>query len=178
MRQDVHEIVIAELPEHLPRLWRYGLLLSRDRDMAEDLVQATCLRALERTAQYTPGTRLDRWLFSILRSVWINELRARRVREGQGRVDAEAALVEDGRKRTETNILAAQVLREMLDLPEEQRETVLLVYAEGYTYREAAELLGIPIGTVMSRLATVRRKLGALNLDDVGAREGSAEEPQ
>jgi len=178
MRQDVHEIVIAELPEHLRRLWRYGLLLSRDPDMADDLVQATCLRALERSAQFTLGTRLDRWLFTILRSVWLNELRARRVRTGRGRVDAEAVLVEDGRVQTEANILAAQVLRKMLDLPEEQRETVLLVYAEGYTYREAAALLGIPIGTVMSRLATARGKLGALCQDDKGERANPTEESQ
>jgi len=148
---------------HLEALWRYGLVLSRNRDTAEDLVQATCVRALERSHQFLPGTRLDRWLFAIERSIWINELRAQRVRQGAGVVDAEIALVVDGRSEIETNILASQVLREIGKLAEAQRETVLLVYAEGFSYREAAEFLGVPIGTVMSRLATVRERLGGLS---------------
>lgn len=144
---------------HLAALWRYGLVLSRRRDLAEELVQATCLRALERAGQYQPGTRLDRWLFSILHSIWINDIRSRRVREGAGQVDAEIALVVDGAREIETNILAAQVLAEIGKLPDGQREAVLLVYGEGYSYREAADLLGVPIGTIMSRLAAARDKL-------------------
>src|SRR5258708_3673870 len=147
------------LAQHLARLWRYGLVLAWDRATAEDLVQATCLRALERADQYVPGTRLDRWLFAILRSIWLNEVRARRIRQGQGFVDPEIALIVDGRSEIESNILAAQVLKEIQSLPEAQRETVLLVYVEGLTYREAAAILDVPIGTVMSRLATARRAL-------------------
>ena len=78
------ETVRAEIALHLAALWRYGLVLSRSRQTAEDLVQATCVRALERGHQFQPGTRLDRWLFAILRSIWLNDLRARRSREGQG----------------------------------------------------------------------------------------------
>ena len=147
------------LPAHLARLWRYGLALSRSRDAAEDLVQATCLRALERADQYEPGTRLDRWLFAILRSVWLNDARARRVRLGQGQVDAETALVVDGEHEIETNISAAEVLRAIGSLPDAQREAVLLVYVEGYSYREAADLVDAPIGTIMSRLAAARLTL-------------------
>ena len=77
-------------------------------------------------------------------------------------VDTEA-LTSDGVREIETNIFAAQVLREVLDLPESQRETVLLVYVEGLTYREAAEVLKVPVGTVMSRLAAARLKLSGLN---------------
>ena len=80
--------VRQQLAAHLPRLWRYGLVLSRNRDIAEELVQSTCVRALERSGQYTPGTRIDRWLFAILHSIWISELRARHVRQGQGFVPA------------------------------------------------------------------------------------------
>lgn len=80
--------VRQQLAAHLPRLWRYGLVLSRNRDIAEELVQSTCVRALERSSQYTPGTRIDRWLFAILHSIWISELRARHVRQGQGFVPA------------------------------------------------------------------------------------------
>jgi RNA polymerase sigma-70 factor (ECF subfamily) len=177
MSDAVHDIVIAELPRHLTRLWRYALLLSRDRTMAEDLVQATCVRALERSAQFTPGTRIDRWLIAILRSIWINEMRAARVRAGQGTVDADEILATDGPERTITNMLAAQVLTEVQALPEAQRETVMLVYVEGFTYREAAETLGIPIGTVMSRLAGARRKLGSLkDAEDRPEPQGSTEE--
>ena len=154
--------VRAGLEPNLARLWRYGLMLAGARDVAEDLVQATCVRALERADQFQSGTRVDRWLFSILRSIWLNELRSRRVREGAGFVDASLALVFDGGGTTEANILAAQVLREVGGLPEAQREAVLLVYVEGFSYREAAEMLGTPIGTVMSRLAAARLALGKL----------------
>jgi RNA polymerase sigma-70 factor (ECF subfamily) len=158
----------AGLAQHLPRLWRYGLVLSGNRDVAEDLVQATCLRALERSHQFAPGTRLDRWLFSILRSIWLNEIRSRRIRQGHGFVDAETALTVDLRDEVETNILAAQVLKEVEALPEAQREAVFVVYVEGLKYREAAELLDVPIGTIMSRLAAARATLGRLKLE--GAR--------
>jgi RNA polymerase sigma-70 factor, ECF subfamily len=154
--------VRAGLESCLPRLWRFALVLSRAGHVADDLVQATCLRAIERADQFVPGTRLDRWLFTILRSIWLNEVRARRIREGGGFVDPEEVLVADGARAIETNILASQVLQEIGRLPEAQRETVVLVYGEGYSYAEAAETLGIPIGTVMSRLAAARAALAKL----------------
>ncbi|HLW93034.1 MAG TPA: RNA polymerase sigma factor [Roseiarcus sp.] len=154
----------AGLAQHLARLWRYGLALSGARDVAEDLVQATCLRALERADQFQAGTRLDHWLFAILRSIWLNEVRARRVREGQGFVDPDQTLFSDGAE-IETNIFAGQVLNAVHRLPEAQRETVLLVYVEGRTYSEAAAFLGIPIGTIMSRLAAARLTLGKLGVN-------------
>jgi RNA polymerase sigma-70 factor, ECF subfamily len=154
--------VRAGLQSSLARLWRYALVLSKARDAADDLVQATCLRAIERADQFVPGTRVDRWLFAILRSIWLNEIRSRRIREGGGLVDAEDALVSDGAREIETNITASTVLRAIARLPEGQRETVLLVYAEGYSYAEAAAALGIPIGTVMSRLAAGRAALASL----------------
>jgi RNA polymerase sigma-70 factor (ECF subfamily) len=161
MPTTAHDVVVAELPRLLPRLWRYGFVLSRNPDIAQDLVQATCLRALERSSQFEVGTRLDRWLFTILRSIWINQLRAERVRSGKG-VVAPDVLISDGARDIETNILATQLLREVLELPPAQRETVLLVYVEGLTYREAAEVLKVPIGTIMSRLAAVRLKFSGL----------------
>jgi RNA polymerase sigma-70 factor (ECF subfamily) len=174
MAVDRRDPVMEGLAQALPRLWRYGLVLSGNRDTAEELAQATCVRALERSHQFTAGTRLDRWLFAILHSIWLNEVRARKVRLGQGLVDADAVLVFDGVKQVETNIWAGQVLREVQALPEAQRETVFLVYVEGMTYREAASLLGIPIGTVMSRLAAARAKLAGLNAEAAGApAEGS-----
>ncbi|MBD9545520.1 RNA polymerase sigma factor [Pseudomonas sp. PDM03] len=143
----------------MARLWRYGLLLSRQRHVAEDLVQATCVRALECAGQFVPGSRLDRWLLSILHSIWLNEVRSRRVRQGQGLVDADNALSFDGEYAAQTHVLATQVIRRVDALPEAQRETVFLAYVEGLSYREVAEVLDVPIGTVMSRLAAARAKL-------------------
>ncbi|UVM08014.1 RNA polymerase sigma factor [Pseudomonas laurylsulfatiphila] len=134
-------------------------MLSRQRHIADDLVQATCVRALERAGQYEPGTRMDRWLLSILHSIWLNEVRAQRVRQGQGQVDADQALAFDGESVAQTHVLAAQVIRRVDALPEAQRETVFLAYVEGLSYREVADVLQVPIGTVMSRLAAARAKL-------------------
>ncbi|WP_264373533.1 RNA polymerase sigma factor [Pseudomonas sp. IAC-BECa141] len=134
-------------------------MLSRNRHVAEDLVQATCVRALERSGQYVAGTRMDRWLLSILHSIWLNEVRARRVRQGQGVVDTDSQLAFDGEYAVQTHVMAAQIIRRVDALPETQRETVYLAYVEGLSYREVAEILQVPIGTVMSRLATARLKL-------------------
>jgi RNA polymerase sigma-70 factor (ECF subfamily) len=154
--------VRAGLEASLARLWRYALMLSKARDVADDLVQATCLRAIERADQFVPGTRVDRWLFAILRSIWLNEIRSQRIREGGGVVDAADALTTDGEREIEMNITASAVLRAIDLLPEAQRETVLLVYGEGYSYAEAAAALGVPIGTIMSRLAAGRAALARL----------------
>lgn len=143
----------------MPRLWRYGLVLSRQKHLAEDLVQATCVRALERAGQFAAGTRLDRWLLAIMHSIWLNELRSQRVRQGQGFVDAEQELSFDGESLAQEQVLAAQVIKRVNGLPEAQRETVFLAYVEGLSYKEIAEVLHIPVGTVMSRLAAARAKL-------------------
>ena len=159
MTTNGHDAVMAGLAAELKRLWRYGLVLSGKRDVAEDLVQATCLRALERAHQFTPGTRLDRWLFSILHSIWLNEIRAVRYRTGQGLVDAETELTFDGAYEVETNILAGQVLREVNSLPEVQREAIELAYFGGLTQQEIAARTDAPLGTVKSRV-----RLGLLAL--------------
>ncbi len=162
MSEESRREVRAGLERCLTRLSRYALVLSKAEDAAEDLVQATCVRAIERADQFSPGTRLDRWLFVILRSIWLNEIRARQIREGGGFVSAEDALSFDGARLVDTNILAAEVLTAISRLPEAQRETLLLVYGEGSSYAEAASSLGIPIGTVMSRLAAARSALAKL----------------
>lgn len=151
--------VRQQLTVHLNRLWRYGLVLSRSRDMAEELVQATCVRALEKSAQFVPGTRIDRWLFSILHSIWISDLRARRVRMGQGFVDTEDLLAHDTHEQDEDRQRYQQIMRRVNALPEAQRNALFLVYVEGFSYQEAADTLSVPIGTIMSRLATARATL-------------------
>jgi RNA polymerase sigma-70 factor, ECF subfamily len=156
MKDAASRDVRDNLKPQLARLWRYAMVLTRSPVESEELVQMTCLRAIERADQFQPGTRLDRWLFSIQRSIWLNELRSRGVRQGEGTVEAETALVEDGSSVVEANILASQVLFQLSRMSAPLRETALLVYAEGYTYAEAAAALGAPIGTIMSRLAAVR----------------------
>ena len=141
----------AGLSQNLARLWRYGLALSSARDVAEDLVQATMLRALERADQFQSGTRLDRWLFAILRSIWLNEVRARRIREGQGFVDPDQALFSDGTE-IETNIFAGQVLTAVHRLPEAQREAVELHHLRGLSLAELAGQLGRSEGAVAGLL--------------------------
>lgn len=140
-------------------MWRYGLLLSRQRHVADDLVQATCVRALERAAQYRPETRLDRWLLAILHSIWLNEIRTQRVRQGQGFVAADETLAVDGEQIAEHQVLVDQVIKRVNALLDAQRETVFLTYVEGLSYKEVAQVLQVPIGTVMSRLASARLKL-------------------
>ncbi|MEM7635451.1 MAG: sigma factor, partial [Pseudomonadota bacterium] len=81
-----------ELEQHLYALWRFALVLTRDAEQARDLVQATCVRALEKAAMYHAESRLDRWLMTMMMNVWRNELRAARVRSGSGTVDAENVL--------------------------------------------------------------------------------------
>jgi RNA polymerase sigma-70 factor (ECF subfamily) len=159
----------------LPRLWRYGLVLSRQKHLAEDLVQATCVRALERAGQFAAGTRLDRWLLSIMHSIWLNELRSQRVRQGQGFVDAEQELSFDGEHQAQEQVLAAQVIKRVNRLPEAQRETVFLAYVEGLSYKEIAEVLHIPVGTVMSRLAAARGKLAEPRPSNVQPDKSSGE---
>jgi RNA polymerase sigma-70 factor (ECF subfamily) len=92
-------------------------------------------------------------------------MRSQKIRMGEGFVDAEEVLITDGVKEAETNNLVHQVLAEVQSLPEVQRATVFLVYGEGLSYKEAAEALDVPMGTVMSRLAAARAKLGQLNED-------------
>ena len=155
--------VRAGLEPSLARLWRYALVLSRARDAADDLVQARCLRAIERADQFAPGTRVDRWLFAILRSIWLTEIRSQRIREGGGFVDAEDVLTTDGVREMETKDYRVYGgPRAISRLPEAQRETILLVYAEGYSYAEAAAALRVPIGTIMSRVAAGRAALARL----------------
>ena len=148
-----------ELAGLYPRLWRYALVLTGTRADADDLAQAAVLRAIEKAHLFAAGTHLDRWVFRIAQRIWQNELRSSAVRRGQGLFSVDEIELPDKKPSAETNSLARQVLSEVGNLPEAQRATVMLVYVEGFTYAEAAELLGIPIGTVMSRLSAARGRL-------------------
>lgn len=147
------------LPDVYPSLWRFCLVLSRDRVMAEDLAQMTCERALINAEKFTPGTNLDHWLFTMARRLWLNDIRANNVRRRTGLVPIEESNLTDEKPGAEANILAREVFDIIQALPEAQRLTTLLVYVEGHTYREAAEMLDVPVGTVMSRLAAARKTI-------------------
>ncbi|MEM7440979.1 MAG: RNA polymerase sigma factor [Pseudomonadota bacterium] len=149
----------TNLPDLYPRLWRFALVLSGTRDAADDLAQTTAIRAMEKAQHYTPGTRLDSWLFTMARRIWLNELRARAVRRGQGLMAVEDIDLPDPSPGQEVNRMASEVLAVVNTLPEAQREAVLLVYVEEYTCAEAATMLDVPMGTVLSRLSTARRKI-------------------
>ncbi len=155
----------ALLQTLMPRLWRFCQALTRHRPSAEDLLQTTCVRILERPTQYQADTRFDRWAFRVAQSVWLNELRSRRVREGQGFDADPIENLVDPATQPDWMVFHAEVFKAVMDLPEAQRVTMMLVYVEGFSYIEAAETLDIPLGTVMSRLAAARRKL-ALQLGD------------
>lgn len=142
-----------------PRLWRYCLVMTGSSDRAADLAQSTCLRALEKCEQFIVGSDLDRWLFRIAKNLWINEMRAEAVRQGGGLHSVDEFDLEDHTTTVDTGALTKDVLRGVFSLPEAQRMVLALVYIEGYSYREASDILDIPIGTVMSRLAAARAKL-------------------
>ncbi|HEX9466402.1 MAG TPA: RNA polymerase sigma factor [Alphaproteobacteria bacterium] len=163
MTKPLDERVRAEMVALLPRLRRFARGLVGAPDQADDLVQAACERAIARIEQWTPGTRLDSWMFRIVQTIWLDERRAAKVRTGEGRIDAAEAtdpeLSVDGVRRMEAHLTYDAVRRAIAKLPEEQRLVIMLVCVEGQTYKEAADTLGIPIGTVMSRLARARAGL-------------------
>lgn len=145
-------------------MWRFAIVLTCDTNSAEDLVQATCVRALERRGQYRLDSHFDRWLMTILRSIWQNDLRAATIRKHEGFSARLEAQLEDYRNDAEQMIFLSQVLDIVDSMPEVQRSALLLVSVEGHSIRAAAAILGIPEGTLMSRMArarhTLRQKLG------------------
>jgi RNA polymerase sigma-70 factor, ECF subfamily len=156
MASDVrHEMVAL-----LPRLRRFALAQTGSRDVADDLVQAACERALSRLDQFTPGTRLDSWMFRIIETLWIDRKRytGRRPEAGAKVIEFmpfDARIHERAEARADLAIVRAEVAR----LPEEQRAVLALVAIDGQSYQQAADTLGVPIGTIMSRLSRARRRL-------------------
>ncbi len=149
-----------ELVDLLPRMRRFGRLLARQRENADDLVQIAVERALLRADQWQPGTRLDSWLFRIMQNAWVDELRSRQRRD---QVFApEEAGEHVGVDPSAAQIDALAVRQAMAALSEDHRVVVGLVLVEGLPYKEAASVLDIPIGTLTSRLARAREALQQL----------------
>lgn len=144
----------------LPRLRRFALALTGDKDKADDLVQDTCERALTHLDQWKPGTNLDSWMYRIAQNIWVDNYRSRKSQVEQGRLDEFENLIGmDGRRVTESRLTLAAVNDGITRLPAEQQVLVAMVCVEGMSYKEAAGILGIPIGTVMSRLSRARQSL-------------------
>lgn len=157
----------------LPRLRRFGRTLARHREDADDLVQIAVEKALTRTDQWAPGTRLDSWMFRIMQNAWIDHLRAGERRAQTFVPEEEGEHV--GVWPIEAQIDALAVRKAVAKLNDDQRAVVGLVLVEGLGYQEAAEVLGIPVGTLTSRLARAREALQLL-LGDINphARGGAA----
>jgi RNA polymerase sigma-70 factor (ECF subfamily) len=156
-----------QIVDLLPRLRRFARTLARDPDDADDLVQVAVERALARSEQLRPDSRLSSWMFGILRNAWIDETRTRGRR---GRIFAPEALGENvGDASNESHAEALSVQDAVARLPDEQRMAVGLVLVEGLSYKEAAEIMGVPIGTLTSRLARGREALQTMLADTTGA---------
>jgi RNA polymerase sigma-70 factor (ECF subfamily) len=146
----------------LPRLRRFALSLARRGDVADDLVQVTAERALAARDRFDPATRMDSWCFRILRNAWLDGIRRDRSRGTAVDIaDAPEAGELDGVAITESRLMLQSVMAAMDRLPEEQREVLMLVCVEEMSYKEAAVILGVPLGTVMSRLSRGRLALAA-----------------
>lgn len=160
--------IAADLVSMLPRLRRYALALCKAADTADDLVQIACEKALASQRQ-SLDVSFDAWMFRILRNSWIDRLRRQKTR-GQEIDIAEHGEIGalDGASASENRLMLRRTLEAIGRLPQDQRELLLLVCVEELSYRDAAQVLDLPIGTVMSRLGRARRKLA----EDLGLETG------
>ena len=145
--------------EHIPRLRRYARSLVGDRYIAEDLVQDTLERAWNKFSLWRPGSDLRAWLFTIMHNVFVNEARRRRHEIEQLMEEVPPVSV---RPTQGEQLELRDVDRALRSLPVDQREVLLLVAVEQLTYEEVSKALGVPIGTVMSRLSRARERLRLL----------------
>jgi RNA polymerase sigma-70 factor, ECF subfamily len=156
------ELFRDEIIELLPRLRRFARTIARNPHDADDLVQITVERALLKFEQWEDEAKLESWVFGIMRNAWIDEVRARARRD---RTFAPAEAGENvGARTTDQESIALQSA--LAQLPEEQRMAIGLVLIEGFSYKEAAQVLDIPIGTLTSRLARGRDALAAILEDE------------
>jgi len=152
-----------ELRAHWPRLRRFAFALCRNAADADDLIQSAAERAMRSAAQWQAGTRFDSWMFRITRNLWIDTVRARKRQQSRFVAEEEGASVGfDPRPGTEAAIDLKRAMAALDRLPDEQREVVALILIDGLGYRETAEALDLPIGTVSSRLVRGRKALLAL----------------
>jgi RNA polymerase sigma-70 factor (ECF subfamily) len=152
-------VLRQDLVALLPRLRRFALSLTHSPSDADDLVQDACFRAIASASDWDPSQGLDRWAFRILRNLWITELRKRQVRLGAGHIDAGEADELQTHRTGEHDLALTQLMGRLAALPPAYGSVLLLIGVEGYSYKEAANLLDVPTGTVMSRLYRARQML-------------------
>lgn len=160
---------LDEIEATVPALRRYARALTRNADRADDLVQDCLERAIRKRSLFAPTGTLQSWLFRILINLWRNDLRFERRRGDHVPIDSlvyepSVAAPQPGR------IALAEMSRAIDRLPDDQREALLLVVLEGLSYQDAASVLGIPAGTLMSRLGRARAALRTLT--------GTGDEPR
>ena len=151
-----------EIVSLIPKLQRFALGLTGKQADGDDLVQTALEKALTRLDQFTPGTRLDSWLFRIVQTSWIDDRRKAVRREDT--MDADMMERIPGRfdpGHGEAHGIRADIARALDQLSDEHRALVVLVLVEGYSYQETADMLNVPIGTIMSRLSRARRTMAA-----------------
>ena len=152
-----------QLSALLPRLRRFAHALSRDPADADDLTQAAIERALKSRDQWQAGTRLDSWCYRIMRNLWIDTARSRSRKDMREVPEEEGLNIgKDPREAMDAAVDLKRIMDAMTRLPDEQREIVALILVEGFGYREVSEMLGLPIGTVSSRLVRGRIALLAM----------------
>ncbi|STR23406.1 RNA polymerase sigma factor sigM [Janthinobacterium lividum] len=149
----------TEIAALLPRLRRFGRAVTRNHEDADDLVQVAIERALKHIGQWEVGSRLDSWLFRIMKNAWIDEVRVRVRRDRLFSNEEEGQFVGDDASERQVHRLAVQ--QAISRLNEDQRMVVALVLIDGMPYKEAAQVLDIPVGTLTSRLARAREALQA-----------------
>lgn len=157
MMTDSDLLVRKGIIELLPRLRRFALVLTANSAEADDLSQASIERALQKAHTYNNDYKLETWIYKIMQNMWIDQKR-KDARRGV-HMDIETAFTltgEDGRQSLETSDMLRKVRTVISHLPEDQRLVVGLVLVDGQSYKDAAEILGTPIGTVMSRLSRAR----------------------
>lgn len=149
----------TEIIQHIPRLRRYARALTGDASRADDLVQDTLERALVKLALWRPEGDLRAWLFTLMHNLFVNQVRAANSRPVQD-LDEGFDVAVEGEQMQALNV--RDIGRALQALPEEQRAVILLVGLEQFGYAEAARILGVPVGTVMSRLSRARERLRQL----------------
>ena len=153
---DVH----GRMVKMLPRLRRFVYSLTGGADSSEDLIQETYVRALAHVDQWQPGTRLDSWMFRIAQNLWIDHKRTERTHGEVVDIEVIGELLScDGRVIAENRIALQELRKDIAQLSPEQRNVISLVCGYGMSYKETGEILNLPAGTVMSRLARARDAL-------------------
>lgn len=151
----------ALMLEEIPRLRRYARALLHDPSRADDLVQDTLERAWGRLGMWRSGSDIRAWLFTIMHNIFVNQVRRKQVIDASAPLsDTETELA--ARDSTDSTLVLRDLSAALQQLPDDYREVVLLVGLEQMQYGEAAKVLGIPVGTVMSRLSRGRERLQAL----------------